>query len=386
MPKRSFLHRAPILPTLIAASFLLACGAKKPAEPGATETVSGVKLETVSLRATPQMYEAVGTVRSANVSVLNAQIAGTVREIRVQAGDHVRRGQLLAVIDDRAPRAQVEAAQAGVQEASQGIAEVEQALLAATADRQFAEATLERYQMLLDKNSLSRQEFDGAEAKYKAALANERALEARKQQIAARNQQAQAQQSSAETTLSYSRIVAPSDGAVTEKSVDAGTVVMPGMPILTMEETSHYRLEASLPGDYAAKVKVGEETRVATSRASFQGRVAEIVPATDPASRTFLVKVELPSNCACQSGDYATALFPVGQTLMISVPPSALVEHGELQGVYALNPQGVVEYRLVKTGKSWGDRVEILSGLTAGDRVVVSPVEGLRDGVRVEAQ
>jgi len=352
----------------------------------ATETVSGVKLETVSLRATPQMYEAVGTVRSADVSVLNAQIAGTVREIRVQAGDHVRRGQLLAVIDDRVPRAQAEAAQAGVQEASQGIAEVEQALLAATAERQFAEATLKRYQTLLEKNSLSRQEFDGAEAKYKAALANERALQARKQQIAARSQLAQAQQSSAETTLSYSRIEAPSDGVVTQKSVDAGTVVMPGMPILTMEQTSHYRLEASLPGDYVAKVKVGEETQIVTSRGSFQGRVAEVVPATDPASRTFLVKVELPSTCACQSGDYATALFPVGQTLMMSVPPAALVEHGELQGVYALNSQGVVEFRLVKTGKAWGDRVEILSGLNGGDRVVVTPVEGLHDGVRVEAQ
>ncbi len=383
MPKRSFLYLAPILTT---ASFLIACGARKPAEPGIGETVSGVKLETVSLRATPQMYEAVGTVRSGDVSVLNAQIAGTVRQIRVQAGDHVRRGQLLAVIDDRAPRAQVEAAQAGVQEASQGIVEVEQALLAATADRQFAEATLKRYQMLLEKNSLSRQEFDGAEAKYKAALANERALEARKRQVAARNQQAQAQQSSAETTLSYSRIVAPSDGVVTQKSVDAGTVVMPGMPILTMEETSHYRLEASLPEDLVAKVKVGEETQVATSQGTLQGRVVEVVPATDPTSRTFLVKIDLPSPCGCQSGDYATALLPLGQTLMMSVPQSALVEHGELQGVDALNSQGVVEYRLVKTGKSWGDRVEILSGLNAGDRVVVTPAEGLHDGVRVEAQ
>jgi len=383
MPKRRFLHLATILMT---ASFLLACGAKKPAEPGTRETISGVKLETVSLRATPQMYEAVGTVRSANVSVLNAQMAGTVREIRVQAGDRVRRGQLLAVIDDRAPRAQVEAAQAGVQEASQGIAEVEQALLAATADRQFAEATFKRYQTLLEKNSLSRQEFDGAEAKYKADLANERALEARKQQTEARDQQAQAQKSSAETTLSYSRIVAPRDGVITQKSVDAGTVVMPGMPILTMEETSHYRLEASLPGDFVDKVMVGEETQVTTSQGNFQGRVAEVVPATDPGSRTFLVKVELPSKCACQSGDLATALFPVGQARMMSVPQSALVEHGELQGVYAVNSQGVGEFRLVKAGKSWGDRVEILAGLNAGDRVVVTQVEGLHDGVRVEAQ
>ena len=383
MPNRRVLKLAPIL---IAANLLLACGSKKPAEQGTAKTVSRVKLETISLRATPQMYEAVGTVRAANVSVLNAQMGGTIREISVRAGDRVRRGQLLAIIDDRAPRAQAEAAQAGVEEASQGSAEVEQALLGATADRQFAEATFKRYQTLLAKNSLSRQEFDGAEAKYHAALANERAAEARKQQTAARHQQATAHKSSAETTLSYSRIVAPMDGVVTQKAVDAGTVVMPGTPILTVEETSHYRLEASLPGEFLAKVKVGAETQVATSHGNLTGRVAEVVPVTDPASRTFLVKVELPSSCACQSGEYATALFPGEQSQTMSVPRSALVEHGELQGVFTVNSQGIVDYRLVKTGKSWDDRVEILSGLNVGDRVAVTQVERLRDGVRVEAQ
>jgi len=376
----------PLSLSLVAASLLLACGSKKSAEQATVETISGVKLETVSLRATPQMYEAVGTVRAANVSVLNAQMGGTLREIRVRAGDRVRRGQLLAVIDDRAPRAQMEAAQAGVEEATQGTAEVEQALLAATADRQFAEATFRRYQTLLAKNSLSRQEFDGAEAKYRAALANERAAEARKQQTAARHQQATAQKSSADTTLSYSRIVAPMDGVVTQRAADAGSVVMSGTPVLTVEETSHYRLEATLPGELLGKVKVGAETPVATSHGNLTGRVAEVVPVTDPGSRTFLVKVELPSNCACQSGEYATALFPGEQSQTMSITRSALVEHGELQGVFAVNSQGLVEYRLVKAGKSWVDRVEVLSGLSVGDRVAVTQVERLRDGVRVEAQ
>jgi RND family efflux transporter MFP subunit len=382
MQKRNLLK---LLPLLIVASLLLACGSNPSGGQGAAATVSGVELETIGLSASPQMYEAVGTVRAADISMLNAQISGTLREVRVRAGDRVRKGQLLAVIDDRAPQAQVDAAQAGVQEAAQGLTEVEQALAAATADRQFAEATFKRYQNLLAKNSLSRQEFDGAEAKYKAALANERALEAKKRAIEARQQQAQAQKSSAETMLSYSRIVSPSDGVVTEKSVDAGTVVMPGTPLLTVEETSHYRLEASLPEEFFAKVKLGEETPVRTARAAIQGRVAEVVPAADPASRTFLVKVDLPSTCGCQTGEYATALFPVEQTRLMSVPRAALVEHGELEGVYVVNGQGVVEYRLVRAGKSWGERVEIVSGLNQGERVAVTHVEKLRDGIRVEA-
>ncbi len=367
-------------------SLLSDCGSNKPAGGETAGIVSGVRIETVSPAPVPQMYEAVGTVRSANVSVLNAQMGGTVGEIRVKSGDRVRKGQLLAVLDDRSPRAQVEAAQAGVEEATQGLEEVEQALQAAAADRHFAEATFTRYQALLQKNSLSREEYDGAEARYKAALANERALEAKKKEIQARSQQARAQKSSAETMLSYSRIVAPGDGVVTQRSVDAGTVVMPGMSLMVVEETAHYRLEASLPEELFAKVRVGEETAVATARGKIQGRVAEVVPVADPGSRTFLVKVDLPSNCSCQSGEYATALFPVEQTRMMSIPRVALVEHGELEGVYVVNSRGSVEYRLIKAGKSWGERIEVLSGLNEGDHVAVTQVEQLRDGVRVEAQ
>jgi RND family efflux transporter MFP subunit len=375
-----------LTPLLIVLSSLPGCDSNKSAGGETAGVVSGVRIETVSLAPLPQIYEAAGTIRSATVSVLNAQMGGAVSEVRVKSGDRVHKGQLLAVIDDRSPRAQVEAAQAGVEEAMQGLAEVEQALQAATADRQFAEATFTRYQALLQKNSLSRQEYDGAEAKYKAALANERALEAKKKEIQARSEQARAQKSSAETTLSYSRIVAPLDGVVTQRNVDAGTVVMPGMSLMVVEETAHYRLEASLPEELFAKIRVGEETAVATARGQVQGRVAEVVPAADPGSRTFLVKVDLPSHCPCQSGEYATALFPVEQSRRISILRAALVEHGELEGVYVVNSQGSVEYRLIKAGKSWGERVEVLSGLNPGDRVAVTQVEQLRDGIRAEAQ
>ncbi len=213
------------------------------------------------MKSTPQLYQAVGAIHSANTAILAAQLAGTVREIRVQAGDHVKRGQLLAVLDDRGAQAQAQGAEAGVNEAVQGEAEVEQALKAATADRQFAEATFNRYKGLLAKNSLSRQEFDGAEARYQSALANERSMEAKKQQVMARQQQARSQQDSAQANLSYSRIVSPLDGIVTAKSVDAGTVVMPGTPVLTVEDTARYRLEASLPEEYLPSAKAGDQRR-----------------------------------------------------------------------------------------------------------------------------
>jgi multidrug efflux system membrane fusion protein len=373
-----------LLLTVIAAGFLTACGPKEKRHSEAGSVISGVETETVRLESAPSLYEAVGTIRSATTSVLAAQLGGSVREIAVKTGDRVRRGQLLALLDDRSPRAQLQAAEAGVNEATQGLAEVEQALQAATADRKFAEVTYNRYKGLLAKNSLSRQEFDGAEARYKAGLANERALEAKKQQVVAREQQARSQQDSAETYFSYSRIVSPLDGVVTAKSVDAGTVVMPGTPLLTVEDTSRYRLEASLPEEYLPDAKVGQAVAVTTDHGQFEGHVAEVVPAADPASRTFLVKIDLPRDCNCRSGEYAHASFPIGEAKRLAVLSSAVVEHGQLQGVFVVSAEGKVEYRLVKTGKTFGNRVEILSGLAQGEKVAVSATDRLRDGARVE--
>jgi multidrug efflux pump subunit AcrA (membrane-fusion protein) len=114
--------------------------------------------------------------------------------------------------------------------------------------------------------------------------------------------------------------------------------------------------------------------------------VAEIVPAAAGASRTFLVKIDLPKDCGCRSGQYGKALFPVGEQKRLMVPRRALVEYGALEGVYVVNVEGSVEYRLVKTGRDLGDRVEVLSGLAEGDRVATSQLERLRDGARAEGQ
>lgn len=368
----------------MASMLLLACSSGEKARENTTRTVSGVTIEAVQLQATPETYEAVGTIRSITSSVLSAQLSGTVREISVKTGDRVRRGQLLAVLDDRSPRAQLGAAEAGVEESAQGLAEVEHALQAAAADRQFAEVTYRRYQELLNKNSVSRQEFDGAEAKYRAAVAQEAALAAKKKQIEARGRQAKSQEESAQTLLSYSRLVSPIDGVVTAKSVDSGTVVMPGTSIVTVEDTTQYRLEASLPEQFVAKVRVGQAVLVETDRGKLEGRVVEIVPAADPASRTFIVKVQLPKDCGCRTGEYGKAAFPVGEERRLLVPRSAIIEKGQLEGLFVINPQGVAQFRLVKTGKGYGAGLEVLSGLAEGERVATSQVDQLADGIRVQ--
>jgi multidrug efflux system membrane fusion protein len=375
-----------LLLAIISVTGLTGCGARHTGGERAASTVSGVRVEAIHLQTIPETYEAVGTVRSGTTSVLGAQISGTVQEIRVKPGDRVRRGQILARLDDRTPRAQLAGANAGVEEVKYGVVETDHALQAATAESKLAEDTYHRYQKLFERNSVTRQEFEGAETRFRSASANRAALEAKKKEMEARGQQAQSQQESARTFFSYSTIVSPTDGVVTAKSVDVGSLVMPGTPILSVEDTGHYRLEASVPQNLLDKIHLGQESAVSTESGPFTGKVVEIVPAADPDTRTFVVKIALPPKCSCHSGEYGKAEFPVGEQKALTVPRTALVERGQLQGVFVVNSEGVAEYRLVTTGKSFGEQVEILSGLSDGERVATSNLDRLTDGARVVTQ
>ncbi len=374
----------PFTLAMLVAAFLTACGSKQQAQEPAPAVVSGVAVVTVHAQPTPDYYEAVGTVKSGTTSVLGAEISGTVRKVSVKEGDRVRRGQLLAVIDSRVQRAQLEAAAAGIEESDQGLAEVKQALQAAQADRKFAKATFLRYKALLAKKSVSRQEYDNAETRYKGAVANEMATQAKIKQMEARQRQAQAQHSSAATVLSYSRIVSPIDGVVTAKSVDEGTLVMPGTPLITVEETGHFQLDASVPERLLGLIRLGEQVPVKLGSQQAEGRVVEVVPAADPATRTFVAKVELPRDCNCQSGQYGSADFAIGTGNRLLVPSDALVQRGELEGLFVIDSRGVAYYRLVKTGETFGKQIEILSGLEDGERVAISKIDQLSDGARVQ--
>ena len=381
MKKQTYVQ---LMLAITAAMLLAACGSKEQAKEAAAPVVSGVGVMTVRSQSTPEYYEAVGTVKPEITSVLGAEISGTVRKISVKEGDHVRRGQVLALIDSRVQQAQLEAAAAGIEESNQGLAEVKQALQAAEADRKFAEATFQRYKALLAKKSVSQQEYDNAETRYKGALANEMATQAKLKQMEARQRQAQAQHSSAETVFSYSRIVSPIDGVVTAKSVDEGTLVMPGTPLITVEQTGHYRLDAGVPERFLGLIHVGESVQVTLGSQQVEGRVTEVVPAADPSTRTFVAKVALPRNRKCQSGQYGSANFAIGAGNRLLVPSEALVERGELEGLFVIDSKGVAYYRLVKTGKTFGSQVEILSGLDDGERIAVSKIGQLSDGVRVQ--
>ena len=325
---------------------LTGCSGERKADPVVPESVRGVPVVVVQPSDLPDLVEAVGTVRATQSSQLASQMSGTIVEIRAHEGDRVRRGQVLAVIDDAQPRAAVDRATA-----AQSAAEQEAA--GSDADLSLAESTLKRYQTLYEKKSASPQEFDEVKARYRAAQAHHDAARAAEEQ-------ARAALSQARTSLSYTRILAPFDGVITEKRADPGTLASPGLPIFTIEGWGHYRLEATVNESDLRYVRMREVIPVgvdALQNPELKGKVAQIVPAADPGSRSFLVKVDLPASAQLRSGLFGRAHFSRGNRRALLIPQTAVVERGQLQGVYVLDQHQVASLRYVTLGGPAGSTV-----------------------------
>jgi RND family efflux transporter MFP subunit len=361
--------------TLATVAGLSACSSKKPETAAAPETVRDVQTLTVSQTTVPDVIESVGTVYSAESAQIAAQMMGNVVAMNVREGDRVRRGQLLVLIDGAQPRAGLERAQAGVNAANHEI-------VAAEADLGLAEATMKRYQTLFDKKSVSPQEMDEVKARYQAA-------NARREMARSGQAQAGAALTQARTALSYTRILAPFDGVVTERKVDPGALAAPGMPLLTIEGSGRLRLEATVDESGVRYIKLGETVPVvfdALGDEAFSGKVVMVAPAADPASRSFLVKVELPANPTLRSGLFGRARFPRGQRSSLLVPRDSIISRGQLQAVYVIGADGTASIRYITLGSANGNQVEVLSGISAGDRVIVAPGERDLGGKRIEVK
>ena len=351
---------------------LSGCSNEHRAKPAAMETVSNVPVTVAQKTTVPDWLEAVGTVRAAQTSQVSSQMMGNIVEIHVHEGDRVQNGQVLAIIDDAQPRSAADQATAALTAAEKEVS-------AADSDLALAEATLKRYQQLYDKKSVSPQEFDEIKARYQSA-------EARRDMARAGQSQANAALTQARTSLGYTRIRAPFSGVVTEKKADAGMLASPGMPIFTLEDTRSFRLEVTVDESDIRLVHVGQAAPVtidALGNIQPSGKVMQIVPAADPASRSFLVKVELPADTRLRSGLFGRARFPRGERSALLIPRTSLVERGQLQGVYVLDANQVAGLRYVTLGKSTGEQFEVLSGLQAGEKLVAAPGDRELGGKRI---
>ena len=281
--------------------------------------------------------------------------------------------QQLDIVQEGSRSQEVRAAEAMVQQAEANQAAAEQALAMAkeggraedvsTAEAQVrqAEEALRLAKASTARNRLREQDVKNAEA----AVA-----------------QARASREAARVQLGYATVTAPISGLVTARHVDPGDMTSPGMPLLDIDDDSEYRLDAHVPERYVGDLHVGQEMAVALDalHRTVRGRVVLIVPSADPASRTVIAKIRVPKVAGLSSGMFGRARFGRMGHRMVLVPQAAIVERQGLRSVFVVDAGGRARRRLITQGRSMGADVEVLSGLTDGERVLLSPPIELRDG------
>ena len=365
------------------------CGDK--IEPGTVKVsrpvVTDLQLQTARIVSAPLIYEAVGTVQAGITSNLAAKLMGTVENIAVREGDRVKRGEILITLDQRQAKAELRRALAALSESQQALTAASSARDAARANSDLAGATYERYLALKREDSVSSQEFDEVEARHRQALAARKQAEAMVAAATARSKQVKAGLTAARVALRDTLVEAPHDGIITGKSVDEGDLATPGQSLLVLETDNAYRIDLVLPETYIEYVRPGQvvSANIPSMNLTFaDGIISTVLPAADPGSRTFLVKVALPVDVPAKSGMFARVQIPLGEHTQLLVPRTAVVSQGQLTGIYLVDGEGIARFRLIRLGRVVANEVEVLSGMDEGDRYVLEPSPRLVDGARVE--
>ena len=332
---------------LCAGLFSAGCGAKpEPArDPAPSLPTATVRVQTIENKPQTNTEEVVGTVRAKLHATLEAKLSGRIAKIPVVLGQRVKAGELVVRLDAPEIAARLEQADASLEQ---------------------AERDWKRTATLFEQQSVTRAERDAAEARQrvaKGAVTEARAI------------------------MSYVEVVAPFDGVVTKKWVDVGDLAAPGKPLIAIENPAVLQLEADVPQAIAPHVQRNARlaVRVDGVTGELTGTVSEIAPAADSVSRTVQIKVDLAEQQGLSSGQFARLLMPVGERSSLRLPAAAVVQRGQLEIVFVVVNQHA-QLRLVKTGKRSSDVLEVLSGLEAGDSVVIEGGAQLTDGQPVEVK
>ncbi len=320
-----------------------------------------------------EIYEAVGTIRPRTETKIEAQVTGKVLEIRVKPGDAVKKGETLVLLEDREFSTQLERARQALDSARAAREEARQMINGARADFDKARLQYKRIEELFKDKVISSREKDNAQAEY---LASEARLKQSQEGLAraeAGVKQAQKVVEGAQITQNYTVIQAPEDAEVVKRLVEPGDLAIPGKALLIIQTAGSLRLEAFVPESLIRQVRPAGEMTVLIDALEKQvtGVVEEVVPSADPKTRTFLVKIGLPSVLGAYPGMFGRLLIPAGSREAVLVPRAAVRRVGQLETVMVKEGKAWRTY-YVKTGPTHGDLIEILSGLR-GDETVALP-------------
>ncbi len=324
--------------------------------PAVSVTVSSVAAENNS-----PFLTASGKIEAANSATLSTRMMGFVDKVHVNVGDKVAKGQLLVSINN----SDLSAKQA---QTSAGITEAQAAFNNAEKDYQ-------RFQNLFAENSASQKELDDQRARFEMAKAR---LEGAKQM-----------KNEVQSQFAYVNLRAPFSGVVTNKFIEAGDMANPGVPLISVEGPGNFEVTASVPESEISKIKSGSEVQVIvkSSDKTLAGTVTEVSTSAKNTGGQYLVKVVLDKTDAdILSGMYATVQFPIEKktdVTTVMVPKEALVKRGQLTGIYTVSQSNTALLRWLRLGRTFGDNVEVLSGLAADENYIIFSEGKLFNGAKV---
>ena len=302
---------------------------------------------TLAARTIDSVITAAGALTSRNTSVLSSKVMGRVVALNVQEGDQVAAGKLLLRIDSGEITAQTIQAQAAYNN---------------------AKLQYDRIKSLFDAKASTQMEMDQATLGLQTAEAGLKAAQAME---------------------SYTNITAPIPGQIVEKHINLGEMAMPGQPVLKIEDNRSLRLEVTVREADLPYIHAGKSVKVqidALPGRELNGRVAQVVPASDVRTHSFTVKIDIPAEKGLITGMYGKAFFSTGRRQAVLVPKSAVVEMSGIKGVYVVGAENSAIFQMVQLGEEQGSAVEVLSGLKEGDRVVADNTLGRIEGRKIEAE
>lgn len=321
---------------------------------GAALHAAAVETITVEANGAGALYVADGAVEAVRQSTIASQVSGRITALAVKAGDTMRSGQILARIDERAAAQQSAASEAQV--------------TAAQAQLYAASKEYERSQRLFQKQYISQAAMEQAEAKFKSGQAQANAMVA--------------QARAAGTETSFHTLRAPYNGIVAAVTTELGDMALPGKPLLTVYDPSALRIVVNLPESYASALNKTLPVRIEFPGAPENQRWqtaqrVTMLPTSDPASHTIEIRLDLAAGVRnIAPGTFARAHLPLAEKRsgVLSIPVGAVVKRVELNAVYVASADGRFQLRQVRLGKVSGERVEVLAGLQAGDRIALDPL------------
>jgi len=323
-------------------------------------------------RSITETYEAVGTIRPRTETKIEAQVTGKVLRIRVKPGDAVKKGDTLVFLEDREFTTHLERARQGLDSARAAREEARQVVNAAKAAFDKARLQYERIEKLYKDKAISSREKDNAEAEYLAAEAKLKQAQEGLVRSEAGVKQAQKVVEGAQITQNYTVIQAPEDAEVVKRLVEPGDLAVPGKTLLIIQTAGSLRLEAFVPESLIRQVRPATEMTVLIDALEKQvtGVVEEVVPSADPKTRTFLVKIGLPSVLGAYPGMFGRLLIPAGSRMAVLVPAAAVRRVGQLETVMVKEGNAWRTF-YIRTGPMHGDLIEVLSGLHGNETIAL---------------